>query len=171
MKGLWFESEDHVSCAQSELRRQLIHGYEAHDAVAMAQTMMLQAPPIFKMAHRQTIDAEESLDVLRLCRTVEFSAHMMLPLDPSTILQAQRIGCLSIGIQVSIPTIEVGIQRQALLKNILSQLDIDAWAFGGIQPSDITRLAALGFKGALLSSEYSSEAPERNAQLWPTSVV
>ena len=170
MQGIWFERNTHVYCRNSQSEHHVIHSHSAHDALARAQAMGMAQGQLFKIADGHIIDVEESLDLLRLCQTHEYAAQIMLPLDPSVILQADRIGCSSLGIQVAVPHIECGVQRQALLKSILGQIDTEAWAFGGLEPSDILGLPELGFTGVLLDSQYS-ETDIDVASIWAGSVV
>jgi hypothetical protein len=167
LKGLWIESTGRLRRISGSESKELISSLEAHDAFLRARVLN-GTEFAFRICVEDIVDAEGSLEILRLCRHHEYDAHVFLPLDLSVISQATRLGCTSIGIQVSVPKIEIGVMRPDLLSSILPQIPVPVWAFGSIRPTDIDFIRNLGFDGVLIQEAIVPEEPEIFEQLWST---
>ena len=166
MQGVWFRHNTQLQSLEHGQSRSLIHSLGAQDALEMAQVLDLEEAA-FLIANHHIIDVEESLDLLRLSRPLELEVHIMVPLDPSAIQLAARIGCASLGIQVSLPPHEDGIQRPGLLKHLLKPLTMPVWGFGGLQASHLNGLRDIGFSGCVLDFEVAHLVDDAHLLTWP----
>ena len=165
MQGIWFRQNAQLQSLEHDQTRSLIHSLGAQDALEMAQVLALEEA-VFLIAHHHIIDVEETLDLLRLSRPLDLEVHIMVPLDPSVIQVATRIGCASLGIQVSLPPYENGIQRPVLLKHLLASLTIPVWGFGCLQASHLNGLRDIGFSGCVLDSEVAHPVDDAHPLTW-----
>ena len=165
MKGVWFRKNSQVHSQDHSQIHPLIQSLCALDALEMAREMEIEEA-IFCISHLHIIDAEESLDFLRLCQPLDLAIHIMLPLDPSVIQLASHLGCASLGIQVSIPSIEAGVQRSALLTHLLKDISIPTWGFGGLQAKHMGDLQNIGFAGCLLDGSIEFPVDDFPTVIW-----
>jgi hypothetical protein len=170
VKGVWLRNNREVKHFSSVGAVPFIDSNDAHDAIRLAQIQFPNQNILFRIHAEEWIDVEGSLDLLRLCQHYDLSAHVELPLDPSALIQASRIGCLSIGVRLSHPQFESGISRPDLLREVVPLLSVPCWGSGRLSIEKVPELSKLGFTGIILDSKWDPSEYER-AESYLLSVV
>lgn len=170
MKGVWLRNNREVHHFTTVGTVPFVDSNDPHDAMRLAKIQFPDQNILFRIHAADWIDVEGSLDLLRLCRQYDLSAHVELPLDPSALIQASRIGCLSIGIRISHPQFESGISRPDLLKEIVPHLSVPCWGSGPLTIEMVPELCKLGFTGIIIDGNWDPSEYE-SAESYLLSVV